>query len=84
MLRAFSSIWINRAVVFLSQQKLWQDKHELVARDPTEDIQVGICGVSWLSRAERVPPQSWGCARGGWSKPSLLANIDRESIVAGA
>ena len=45
LLRAFYSIWIDRAAVFLSQQKLWWDKRESVAGDTTEDIWFGICGV---------------------------------------
>ena len=49
MLRAFSSIWIGRAVVFLLQKKLWWEERESVAGDPTEDIRFGIRGVSWLS-----------------------------------
>ena len=48
MLRAFSSIWIVRAVVFLLQHKSWRDECKLVARDPTEDIRVGIRRVSWI------------------------------------
>ena len=43
-------IWIVCVVVFLSQQKVWRDERDSVAGDPTEDIWVGICGVSWFSR----------------------------------
>ena len=42
MLRAFSSIWIGCAVVFLSQNKSLREKHESVAGDLTEDIGIVI------------------------------------------
>ena len=44
ILRAFSSICIGCAAVFLSQHKLWRDECKSVAGDPTEDIWVGIRG----------------------------------------
>ena len=53
MLRAFSSIRIVRAVVFLLQHKSWRDECKLVARDPTEDIRVGIRRVSWILQEEQ-------------------------------
>ena len=46
MLMTFSSICISRSVVFLLQQKSWQDRRKSVAGDLTEDIRVRICGVS--------------------------------------
>ena len=39
-----------------------------MAGDPTEDIRVGIRGVSWILWAERGPRRSWGCAWGPWFK----------------
>ena len=44
-----SSIWIGHAAVLLLQQKSWWYERELMARDPTEDVGVGIRGLSWLS-----------------------------------
>ena len=58
MMRAFSSIWIGRAVVFLLQHKSRQEKRESVAGDIIEDIQVEIRGLSWLLCAERRPQRS--------------------------
>ena len=47
--QGLSSIWIGHAAVLLLQQKSWWYERELMARDPTEDVGVGIRGLSWLS-----------------------------------
>ena len=64
MLRDFSSVCIACVLVFLLQQKSWRDERELVTRYLTEDIRVGIRGVSWISFSEQGTWQTRGCARG--------------------
>ena len=55
-----------------------------IGSQDTEDIQVGISGVSWLSQAERKPQRSRGeQGRTGHNK-NLHTRIDRDSRVRGA
>ena len=60
---------------------------EAVAGYPTDDIWVGIRGVSWLSREVQKPRRSRGCVRGDWSQhypyPPGRTDTEESGVVKG-